>query len=104
MFHLIYSHDENFKDYYNLFYAYLVVKETIRSEMVQTNSNIGYDNFERYQNRKEDFIEDTVYEKYYIRMAVKGTMINQSIRYLEARISPKISAEINKKTINKLEY
>lgn len=103
MFHLIYSHDESFKDYYNLFYAYLVVKETIRSEMVQTNSNIGYDNFERYQNRKEDFIEDTVYEKYYIRMAVKGTMINQSIRYLEARISPKMSAEINKKAINKLD-
>ena len=23
----------------------------------------GYDNFERYQNRKEDFIEDTIYEK-----------------------------------------
>ena len=103
MFHLIYSHDEKYKDYYNLFYAYLVVKETIRSEMVQTNNNIGYDNFERYQNRKEDFIEDTIYEKYYIRMAVKGTMINQPIRYLEARISPKMSARINHNAIKKLD-
>lgn len=101
MFGLIFSRDQRFKDYYNMFYAYLVIKETIRSELVQTNYNIGYDNFERYQNRKEDFIEGTIYEKYYIRMAVKGTLLNQHIRFLETRISPKKSAEEDKKAIQK---
>lgn len=38
---------------------------------MQTNENIGFDNFEKYQNRKEDFIEDTPLEKEYIKMALK---------------------------------
>lgn len=103
MFHKIYARDLKFKKYFNLFYAYLVIKETIRSELVQTNANIGFDNFEKYQNRKEDFIEGTPFEKKYIDLAIRGTLYNQNILSLEARISPKNSAEENRNYIKKID-
>lgn len=101
MFRKIYSKDKQYEKYYNLFYTYLVIKETIRSELVQTNALIGFDNFAKYQDRKEHFIENTEYEKYYIRMAIKGTLENQPIQYLEARISPKETALENCNAIKK---
>lgn len=103
MFRCIYTKDKRYAKYFNLFYAYLVIKETIRSELVQTNSNIGFDNFAKYQDRKEDFIENTEFEEKYIEMAVKGTIYNQNIVSLEARITPKNSVEANRKYIEKLD-
>lgn len=103
MFQLIYSKDKRYEKYFNMFYAYLVIKETIRSELVQTNANIGFDNFARYQDRKEDFIEDTPFEKPYIEMAVKGTLQNQNILHLEARIAPKNSPDENRDYIKKFD-
>ncbi len=103
MFQLIFSKGKSLKKYYNMFYAYLVIKETLRSELVQTNANIGFDNFAKYQDRKENFIEDTIYEDLYIRMAVKGTIINQNLLYLEARITPRVTAEGNRNYIRKFD-
>lgn len=104
MFQKIYSKDVKFKKYFNMFYAYLVIKERIRSELVQTNDNMGFDNFARYQDRKEDFIEDTDFEEYYIKMALKGTIKNQNIVSLEARITPRNTAEGNRDYIKKFEH
>lgn len=103
MFRSIYAKDSEMRKYYNYFYAYLVIKGTIRSELVQTNITIGFDNFERYQNRKEDFIEKTAFEDCYLKMAVRGTLLNQNIRYLEARITPRGEARSNKSYISRLE-
>ena len=103
MFRFIYTNNKEYEKYYNLFYIYLVIKETMRSELVQTNDNLGFDNFEKYQDRKEDFIEETEFEKKYIDMAIKGTISNQSITSLEARITPKKSAREDQKVIAKYE-
>ena len=103
MFQLIFSKNKVFLRYYNMFYAYLVIKETIRSELVQTNANIGFDNFERYQDRKEDFIEDTPFEIPYIEMAIKGTLANQNILALEVRIAPKNTGKENRDYIHKFD-
>lgn len=103
MFQLIFSKNQAYMKYYNMFYAYLVIKETIRSELVQTNTNIGFDNFERYQDRKEDFIEDTPFEKPYIEMAIRGTLSNQNILALEARIAPKNTDRENRNYIRKFD-
>jgi len=103
MFQLIFSRNETYKKYYNMFYAYLVIKETIRSELVQTNLNIGFDNFEQYQNRKEDFIDNTPFEKPYVEMALKGTLENQNVLSLEARIAPKDSKTANRNYIRKFD-
>lgn len=85
----IYTHRENWDKYGNIFYLYLVIKANIRREIVQTNKNVGFSNFSRYQDRKENFIDDTIYEDVYTRMAVKDTMLNQHIMSLEARVSPR---------------
>lgn len=103
MFRLIFSKNQAYEKYYNMFYAYLVIKETIRSELVQTNVNIGFDNFERYQDRKEDFIENTPFERPYVEMALKGTLENQNILALEARIAPKDTRKANKRYIQKFD-
>lgn len=89
MFRYIYLKKAGWENYFNLFYLYLVIKTNVRREIVQTNKNVGFDNFALYQKRKENFIDNTIYEEPYIRMAVKDTIYNQHITLLEARISPK---------------
>lgn len=101
MFLRIYAKSVKDQKYFNLFYLYLVIKRAVREELVQTNENIGFDNFEKYQNRKEDFIEDTPLEKEYIKMALKGTIVNQNILHLETRLTPRKTALQNKKYIEK---
>lgn len=97
----IYMHKPNWEKYSNLFYLYLIIKSNIRREIVQTNKNVGFDNFSLYQARKENFIDDTIYEDVYIRMAVKDTILNQHIISLEARVSPKDTPNAIKNAISK---
>lgn len=104
MFQNIFSGDEELEKYYNYFYAYLVIKGTLRSELVQTNTNIGFDNFAKYQDRKEDFIEKTPFEKVYLQLSVKGTLENENIRCLESRITPKTTAYKNMKYIQHFDH
>lgn len=87
--------------YLNWFYAYLVIKTQIRMELVQSNHNVGFNNFKRFQDRKDMFIDGTIYEPIYIKMAVQDTLYNQHIVSLEARITPKDDAEINRSEIRK---
>ncbi len=103
MFQKIFSGDRELERYYNYFYAYLVIKGTLRSELVQTNENIGFDNFARYQDRKEDFIEGTPFEKEYLKLSVRGTLENENISSLEARVTPRENAAGNRNYIQRLD-
>lgn len=102
IFKKIYAGDE-FEGNLNLFYAYLLIKQSIRAEMIQANNNVGFNNFLLYQNRKEDFIDGTKFEKPYLKMAVRDTILNQHIVKLEARITPKDTSIDIYKTIKKLD-
>ena len=97
----IYSGDQGFECYIKWFYAYLVIKENVRAEMIQVNGNVGFDNFLKYQDRKEEFIITPQYENAYLRMAVRDTILNQNIKRLEARITPKNTAEKIMQSIKK---
>lgn len=103
IFKKIYREDE-FEGNLDWFYAYLLIKESIRAELIQVNGNVGFNNFLLYQNRKEDFIEDTPFEKCYLQMAVRDTIWNQHIVKLEARITPKTTSEAYYRAIKKLDY
>lgn len=81
------------KTYINWFYAYLVIKAHIRTEIIQVNMSVGFDNFLQYQDRKEQFIDGTALEPIYLKMALRDTIYNQSIISLEARIAPKRDAD-----------
>ena len=80
MFQKIYLSGKTFCKEFNWFYAYLLIKENIRSEMIQANNNVGFHNFLLYQNRKEMFVEGTPFEKVYLKMAVRDTIYNQHIK------------------------
>lgn len=80
----------------DMFYIYLLIKAQFRSELIQVNQKVGFKNFSTYQDRKTDFWEDIpeyMYEAH--RIAVGGSLKGQSLRSLEARITPAESGENN---------
>lgn len=101
IFRIFYEKKNEVEINFNWFYAYLLIKERIRAEMVQANGHVGFDNFLHYQNRKEYFIEDTPFEPIYLQMAVRDTILNQHIKKLEARITPKNTVQKMKQSIIK---
>lgn len=95
MFLKLYSGEPEYRVLGNMFYAYLVIKGRIRAELVQVNGKTGFDNFLKYQDRKEYFIDNTRYEEKYSYVALADTWYYQKdiLSGLEARISPKETAE-----------
>lgn len=70
-----------------LFYLYLLIKHSFRSEMIQVNQRTGFYNFARYQDRKDQFFEK--YNEYNVeaqRLAVVAAMRENHIRSFENRI------------------
>lgn len=95
----ILTNDSRFsRQEYNLFYAYLRIKNELRMELIQSNSLVGFENFQIYQRRKDwfsnrgDFLET---EGMLARMAVRDVLNNRAVRSLEVRISPADSSEDN---------
>lgn len=76
----------------NLLHCYLVIKNKLRHELVQTNNQVGFANFADYQSRKDFFIlEKSVYDNLVAQMAVGGYLTESDNRYIETRIAPKNS-------------
>lgn len=104
IFKKIYSEDQKIMEYEPLFYAYILVKQQFRDEIIQVNREIGFENFGNYQSRKSYFIqENSLYEKAIVNSAVNATILNQSIKSLEARIAPKNKESKLRKEIEKLD-
>ena len=70
---------------YNLFYMYLLIKESFRMELLQSNDKIGFNNFLKYQKRKGMFTSYYTYGEL-ARAAVEDSMKNQKMDSLEIRI------------------
>lgn len=100
IYHMIYDHYYNRmsrifeKDnIFNLFFAYLLIKETFRLELLQCNDKIGFENFQAYQRRKNWFT--TSYTKGELAgIAVNDAFQASNLKSLELRIMPeKCSAD-----------
>lgn len=85
----VYLNDNEYFNYFNLFYTYLLIKESIRSELIQSNKNVGFANFEKYQKRKGDLLADSIYKNEFTRLAVSTTLTSKNIQKIELRITPK---------------
>lgn len=72
---------------YNLFYAYLIIKEKLRGELIQSNEWTGFENFQIYQDRKDLFAGGKKYDELLARMAVMSC-VEQNVKLLELRITP----------------
>lgn len=103
MYHLfrkIYSGALTFDKKTALFYIYLLIKEELRKEMVQTNTALGFENFAEYQNRKCMFIKSgSVYDRLLSLLAVGTFMKDSENRYMELRIAPRNTAKDNVRQI-----
>lgn len=99
----VYINDSEYSEYFNLFYAYLLIKESVRSELIQSNKNVGFKNFQRYQNRKGDLLADAIYRKEFTRLAVLSSLVSSNIRKIELRIAPENSVEKMRRQIQHLD-
>lgn len=83
------------RDCYQWFYAYLVIRQNIRSELIQVNDTVGFENFAIYNKRKGAYAD---YEKM-IESAVYGSLESGNIKSLEIRVTPGKSAAENAELI-----
>ncbi len=78
----------------SLFYLYLLIKIQFRNELIQVNGRLGFQNFEKYQDRKDElFWRFSEYQ-----FEAKNLSVHESLRYgniksLEMRITPKDTAD-----------
>lgn len=87
----------------NLFYAYILIKESIRSEMIQSNLNVGFANFQRYQSRKMDFLVNDIYNNVFIKSAVHDSLLSNNVRHMELRFAPLNTVEGNLSIISQMD-
>lgn len=88
--------------YCNLFYAYLVIKENFRAEIVQNNAKIGFENFRIYESRKDVFLDAPVFQREVVKKVIERAFIESKAVVAEERIAPKESATEFYKYIKKL--
>lgn len=79
----------------SLFYLYLVLKTNFRSEMIQTNEQTGFLNFQNYQDRKSDSWDNNPYFWEATWMALNYRLESEPIVSLECRLMPKPLIEKN---------
>lgn len=92
----------------SLFYIYLLVKHKIRHELIQTNEETGFKNFQLYDKRKTLFVaEHPAYAQYrtLLHHLSVGSMFgsDKDNRGLETRISPHENSEKLNYNIKKLD-
>lgn len=71
----------------DLLYVYLLLKTSFRAEMVQSNGQTGFRNFQRYQDRK-GLGWQGAYQWEAYRMALNAPLSTQNITSLEVRMTP----------------
>lgn len=91
------------QDVATLFYAYLAYKIYFRRQMLQLDSRVGFLNFSYYEEKKTDFIIKD-YQPILYRAAIEGFLEktedeNNINRYIECRITPKLTSEEIKQSV-----
>lgn len=100
----IYSQESNAYIIAQLFHVYILLKESVRSEIIQNNDVIGFDNFKQYNRRKSSLIQGKYSEKIFYRTAILDTLINQpNIVSLETRITPRSTSRGMYEYINRID-
>ena len=87
----------------DLFYAYLIIKETLRGELIQSNDNVGFHNFQQYEKRKKELIYDSIFNNAFVRHAVRENLLTEHMKLLEIRVSPGESSLENAQYIQQLD-
>lgn len=89
----IYFPEDGKNEYGDLLYAYIVAKNNFRKVIVQYDKIKGFGYFDKIQNRKMLFKEDSIYDRLIPYMAVHTVVCNQPIKSMEMRIVPKTTSQ-----------
>ena len=94
--------EDGYRTIKQLLFLYLIFKHMFFIELIQNNDKIGFDNFNRYQSRKDYFIPWSE-EKYVAADTISSLIDNNKIYRAELRISPDKSAQSMSETIHTYE-
>lgn len=86
-----------------LLFCYLNVKTALRRYLVQTNDNVGFSNFSKYERRKDLFLEG--YPEYERMLSLLPVMEGKNfhhLEYLETRLAPKADIRKARKSIEQM--
>ena len=88
------------KELEQLLFRYLHTKYRLRMYLIQTNRNVGFANFSKYERRKDLFLEDyPEYEQLLSVLPVAEGKHFHHVRYLETRIAPKSDFRKMRRTV-----
>lgn len=88
---------------YELFYRYILIKNKLRTFLVQVNDNRGFNNFKRFQDLKSTFIRGTSYNQLLKSLPMWEAHKFNFTSVFEARIAPSISPKDFDKTRRTIE-
>lgn len=71
----------------NTLYRYILIKCMLRRYLIQTNQNIGFSNFQRFQNLKNNFL-DSHYKNLPISLPLWEAKTHNHTKIFESRIAP----------------
>ena len=91
--------DSRAEKYYNWFYAYLVLKQSVRNEIIQTNQTVGFENFHIYTKRKNIYRN----MERMVETAVYGSISKGNVKTLEIRVTPEKKAYDNATGLQKID-
>lgn len=95
-FQKIYEGDKEFKEKADLFYAYIIIKNKVRGELIQQNNRVGFANFADYQDRKTGYLKkNTILKDAVEPLAILTSIKNQNILSIEARVIPSENKQEN---------
>lgn len=88
----------------HVFYYYLLLQNSFYSQLVQVNQRLGFENFSKYQDRKDMFFsEDLPYDREAKRVGIYGAFQDQNILSLEARVTFKDRAKALNQAIKRID-
>jgi len=100
----IYEGDESFLNKADLFYAYIIIKNKLRAELIQTNDRVGFSNFAEYQDRKTKYLnKETILGDFVEPGAILTSIKSQNMLSIEARVIPAKTTEKNVSEILKID-
>ncbi len=99
----IFQNNSKSYDIYVSFYIYLIIKNFFAGQFFQRNKKYGFDNFQKYQKIKSDFISGSIYEPIALKMAINENISKNSIRKLEVRVAPRNDSDTLKTYIDYIE-
>ncbi len=93
-------------EYTNLFYAYLLLKENFRHELIKFDDRVGFSHFQDFERRKFDLLDGSIFKGSIgaaARAATRENLLQENMLSLEVRVTPVDTAEGNLDLIRNLD-